>query len=195
MMTTSIYKAALLLCAATVFSMAAAHADVIDQRFEPLNAQYCGAFSSCEWQQVVTPGVTGTLTGLQIFTHGSPVDLRIGSGSGPVTGNWLAELNQAPTNGFIDLSSFNIHITAGQPFVFDVRNSFSFLGTYTFNDPNPAGNLYLSLDGSPLLLYHDGHHNLGYVTRMNPVPEPETWALLLTGIGLITLASRRRKKE
>ncbi len=33
----------------------------------------------------------------------------------------------------------------------------------------------------------------GSLTATAPVPEPETWALMLAGIGVIGLISRRRK--
>jgi hypothetical protein len=188
--TAKFFKTALPFAAAACIALPAL-ADVIDQNYTPAYASFCGG-AMCEWQQVVTPGLTGVLTGIQIFAFNSPVDLRIGAGSGPVFSNWLAQLNNVSTTGFIDLSSFNIHVTAGQSFVFDVRNGSGYQGNYTGSTPNPAGNLFLGYGGAPVSQFN-ANWNLGYVTRVNAVPEPESYAMLLGGLGLLAMVARRRK--
>lgn len=57
-------------------------------------------------------------------------------------------------------------------------------------DSEPAGPAPLRLNGGPAtyLIY-----NLGTVTP--PVPEPETHALILAGLGVVGFLARRRKKQ
>lgn len=190
--TSQFFKKALPFVAAVCFAVPAV-ADVIDQSYAPGNASFCGG-ATCQWQQVVTPGLTGILTGIQLFANNSAIDLRIGAGSGPVTNNWLAQLNNVSTTGIIDLSGFQINVTAGQSFVFDVRNGSGYQGNYTGSTPNPAGKLYLGWNGGPVNAYSP-NWNLGYVTRVNAVPEPETYAMLLGGLGLLVMVARRRRNQ
>jgi hypothetical protein len=35
--------------------------------------------------------------------------------------------------------------------------------------------------------------NMLYLANMNPVPEPETWAMLLAGLGMLGVVARRRR--
>ena len=41
--------------------------------------------------------------------------------------------------------------------------------------------------------YESDNHTVGYYTSIGGVPEPATWAMLITGFGLVGMAARRRK--
>ena len=41
----------------------------------------------------------------------------------------------------------------------------------------------------------DGGHSATYAPNTSPVPEPETYAMILAGLGLIAFTARRRKEN
>jgi hypothetical protein len=53
----------------------------------------------------------------------------------------------------------------------------------------PQGTFLADSSGNPLPYNWDGTGGVG----VTPIPEPETWALFVAGLGLISLARRRRK--
>ncbi|MFO1385706.1 MAG: FxDxF family PEP-CTERM protein [Chitinivorax sp.] len=57
-------------------------------------------------------------------------------------------------------------------------------GTLSFN-ATPDQDYYLFLDGSAKV-------GQTYQLSISPVPEPETWAMLLAGLGIVTAAARRK---
>lgn len=77
-----------------------------------------------EWQQIVTAGLTGQLTGLKLYSSGT-AEVRIGLGSPFYSGPWAADIPSAPLNApvdgkIIDLSPYKIFMSAGTTFVVDV---------------------------------------------------------------------------
>jgi hypothetical protein len=173
-------------------------APIVDQQNNaPLYVGYCTG--SCEWQQTVTAGLTGQLTGIMLYGSGTG-EVKIGLGSGFNSGPWAADILNAPIGGnqLIDLSAYNINLTAGQSFAIDTINITGGLsGTYT----NPGlGALYLNM---PQWGYNQfnysayGNYALGYTTFVDTaaaaVPEPGTLALF--GLALFGLAATRRRKQ
>ena len=185
------------LSVATLFFVATnAHAvAVIDQQNNaPLNVGYCTG--ACEWQQAITAGLTGQLTGVTLYGSGVG-QVRIGLGSGFYSGPWAADITGAAVNGsIIDLSSYNIFVNAGDTFVIDVLNvAGSLQGTYS----NVVGDLYLKW---PQAGYngrdYSGNMALGYTTYVDTsvqsdVPEPVTLAIF--GLGLLGLGIARQRKQ
>jgi hypothetical protein len=72
-----------------------------------------------------------------------------------------------------------------------------FVGPLSFSVSTTVDGALLGLDSTPLYygftaangLADDGHH----VSSAVPVPEPETWAMLLAGLGLVGFAVRGRR--
>lgn len=190
--------AGLLLAAAV---SAPAMAAVIDQHVAGDTSELCfGIGTGCKWEQQITPGLSGLLSGLQVYGTGN-ADLRFAYGSGPLSGGWAAQLLHVDIEHLIDLSVYGIYLTAGSPFVFELSN------------PDADGVLqaaYLAA-GFPNKLY-DGavagggyvaseSYSLAYTTTVErapaAVPEPQTPALLLIGLALLAaftaFHTRRRR--
>lgn len=67
--------------------------------------------------------------------------------------------------------------------------------SWTLNFANPQTPLL----GTPPVALHvqswgPGNNNSGWYTPTTPIPEPETYAMLLAGLGLLALAMRRRRE-
>ena len=127
-------------------------------------------------------GVAATFNDSFLFTM--PVG---SSGSGAAN---LIEL--AVTGNNIILSAFNLFSTVGGVESIFATGTFSgiFASLSFANGPVP-GNYRLNVQGSetnPLL-------SASYAGNIaiSPVPEPETYAMLLAGLGLIGYSARRRK--
>ena len=43
--------------------------------------------------------------------------------------------------------------------------------------------------------YESDNHTVGYFVTKGGVPEPATWAMLITGFGLVGAAARRRRSD
>ncbi len=154
-------------------------------------APLCGG--GCNWQQSITAGRTGQLTGLTLYGMGTG-ELRIGLGEEFVTGSWLAEIQGANVNGTtIDLRSYNIFLTAGQVFVADVHTlSDTVFGTENiFGEKLWFSNADWGMEGLP----YDPSLSLAYTTYIDSGTDtdlPEPMSLALMAFGLATLVARRK---
>jgi hypothetical protein len=85
------------------------------------------------------------------------------------------------TVGVVDAADIKLgNLTGG-----NAANIFSSLG---------AGNYYLDMAGVPVPLGGNGT-TFGMHIQVTPVPEPETYALMLGGLALVGFSARRRKTE
>jgi hypothetical protein len=159
---------------------------VLDQSNPATNASYC----NCNWQQTITAGMTGKLTGVALYGNGSTT-VRIGLAPGYNANNWAGTVVGATVNqdNIIDLSSFNIFVTAGQSFVVDYFNGNGLLsGTYG----TPHGMLYLN--GSSFSTnWAIGYRTYVDTAAASAVPEPASLGLF--GLGLLGFAMSRRRKQ
>jgi len=187
----------------TAFTLCAAAADAagtLDQQALPFGGNLYEAF---EWQQQVTAGVTGQLTGITLYGSGTDLTVRVAPGgtfnSGPYAFTGSAHLTTGGT--FIDLSSANIQLTAGQAFVIDTLNGSN--GNISLAAaPYAGGHLYLTLGAPSDLTACCGTTALAFQTFMDTsggggaaVPEPAAWALMIVGFGGAGATLRRKTRE
>lgn len=188
-----IFAAAL---AAAVSVGAGAQAAVLDQSSAPFGGSF---YEALNWQQAVTAGLDGQLTGITLYGNGTNVTVRVAEGdgfhSGPFAFSQFASLAMGGT--FIDVSSANIFLNAGERFVIDLT------GGYGGNISAAAstyggGSLFLNF-GVPFDYTACCNASLAFQTFMEPtspgggVPEPTTWALMLIGFGGLGATLRRRR--
>ena len=108
---------------------------------------------------------SGMFTNAYTFTVATPFDLTGDTNSVGVT--WFGALLQAPSLAFTGIDS-------------NPDDGFSFTGL-------AAGTYALTFLGS-------GTGGYGGFYTITPVPEPQTYAMLIGGLGLLGLMSNRRKR-
>lgn len=177
-----------------------------------------GGFES----DVITSGTWDTYTSLVGWTGQPNIELRNNIAGTAQSGSNYVELDTGGNSkmyqdilgtGLVNLSFFyaarpNTGITNGLGFTFGsvavnnllagVANSTS---THTWLQYT-LNNFQLDASGVTRLLFSANGTSDGYggsldnvsVTAVSPVPEVETYAMLLAGLGLLGVASRRRRK-
>ncbi len=150
-----------------------------------------------QWQQEVTAGVGGRLTGITLWGGGS-ARVRIAEGdafnAGPFAFSQLVAF--APNNPaglFIDTRAANIILSAGETFVIDLtEGTQGYTGSIT---PYVAGDLWLAGGGWPTTFNFTERTgiSLAFETYMGAVPEPGAWALMILGFGLAGSGLRRKR--
>ncbi len=88
-----------------------------------------------------------------------------------------------PNSGTVALSSDGAHWQDGTHSTINGQGSFE-----AAMDPTLSNNTRKNLTD----LDWNGLRDVGWVVSASPVPEPETWALLLAGLGLVGFGSRKR---
>jgi hypothetical protein len=171
-----------------------AMAGYIDQQVKPDGGSSMCFSQSCSWQQAVTPGMTGLLTSLQVFSSSGHADLRFASGFGPLS-SWSNELYGVDVSGVIDLTAYGFYVTAGQPFVFELSNGEEdsvLAGSYLAGG-FAASPLFRSVDGAGYKL--NPNWSLAYTTTVDAVaiavPEPVSGGLVLIGLAMLGVCARR----
>lgn len=184
------------LCAAVALAASGNAAAAIDQVNKPspgawdgINTQLRGAV----WQQTVVAGLDGHLTGVDLLIINDPGTfvffINRGSGWQSDAHDFTLELSPEPSQLFeIDVSAAGLHFAAGESFVIGLHGMAA-AGpccglAVTSGNNYAAGNMYLN-GGS-----QDGM-DFAFQTRVAPVPEPATYALMLGGLALVAGLARR----
>lgn len=137
-----------------------------------------------------TLGATGTVTAL---AYGTPV--------ASISGNYpsivLTEINtyNGTTNG-VDLFKTGL-VTEIQPTAYGVGSTFIFTGlsagTYTLSWEAFSNTKTTNLISGATSSVYGGTGKFSTQVIVSSVPEPETYAMILAGLGIVGFMSRRRK--
>lgn len=121
-----------------------------------------------------------TFDGMGLSVNIDPAEITFTSVTPDVTFNWwvIAAASNAITVNAYDSG----HSLLGSFFA-ATDGEHDLFGTNTLG----GGVSYLEWSGSP------GYAQISDITFTTPVPEPETYAMLLAGLGLLGFAARRRK--
>ena len=172
-----------------------AHANsILDQNNPPLNV---GLNDGLEWQQQITVGLGGELSGITLYTN-SGVDtdtVKIGVGSAYYTGQWAftTTVGIGSTGTFIDTSSANILLNPGDHFVIDVSGGPGCCNLAGSTTAYSGGDLWLNINGTHYDYTQLYGYSMAFQTYMNTdVPEPGT--LVFMGTGALGLAGLLRRK-
>lgn len=114
-----------------------------------------------------------------------------GTGAGVVISSWV---NNLPNWNFfnVEFSAFDLYESAN---LVGSGSTGSVLSTLAFNGQAVPGNYSLNVAGHKITTTQSGGYSGSVTVGPAPVPEPETYAMLLAGIGLIGFTARRRKQN
>ena len=136
--------------------------------------------SAADQSFVITPGVALNFDGLGPFLSGMGGSDTI-TFTGAPSGMYEAILSYSSVNVNITSASLN-----GEPPAFMHAGSKASLGTFDIIDESPFTlKLWGTVTNAPNAAYS------GQIT-ITSVPEPETYGMLLGGLGLLAFASRRK---
>lgn len=145
---------------------------------------------------VLAPGESAgllSITGNLTF-NGGQLQIELGGlqrGSGFDALNVGGDVNLGDSLLTLDfIGGFATQVQAGDSFEL-VQADGNLSGQFT-NVASGARLLTVDGEGSFVVTYSDGHHLLLSAYEVTPVPEPESYALMLAGLGLISLVARRR---
>jgi hypothetical protein len=193
------------------FLVAAAQAGtiILDQSNVSNPSNYGGLNDALDWQQQVTAGSGGVLAGVELFRPpfgGSSDTLTVsiglgttGQGSAFFAGPFAFTKNTTVTQSgtFIDTSAANILLTSGEQFVIDVTGGLGQTGgvnyyVATLSTPYAGGGLFFAQG------FNAFNNSMAFetfnVTPVSAIPEPETLALMGTGLGALALVRRTRRQ-
>lgn len=130
----------------------------------------------------VAPGDSiGTLKITGGYTQSGKLDVEVGASSH----DWLNVIGSATINPGATLSvTFDAGVTAGS---YSILSSTGLTGTFASGDIHPT---YL---GTGITLAGVSYEGNQVTLNVAAVPEPESYAMILAGLGLMTLVMRRRK--
>ena len=104
--------------------------------------------------------------------------------------------NQSSTMGWVDNRLYDFHLDfnllAGEIHVV-VKDGATTLWDIKVNDPTFGGGQFGFFNNSQQNVRYAGFEQTGGVP-VTPIPEPETYALMLAGLGVLGWASRRRRR-
>lgn len=124
--------------------------------------------------------VNGVLAGYQPSHHG-----YLGAGSTAISWLWSGGSNFASA-----ANTFGTFLMDSGSLYGSYSNWISF--TYDYSDPV---NLTLSSNSYGNQVNYNDNLVSGFIGSISPVPEPETYAMLLAGLGLMAGAVRRRSQK
>jgi choice-of-anchor C domain-containing protein len=202
--------AAIVACTAVGAFSPAAHAAtelIVNGGFEsPVNA-FAGSFTTYTsgldgW--VINDGSVDLINSYWAPAAGSySLDLN-GSGAGSISQSFATQIGKTynvsfsmagnPDNGGGNIKTISANVTTPNVFSFDiVGKSAANMGwvTQTFTFVAAGNSSTLTFVGAPANTFYGAA--LDQVSVMEAVPEPETYAMLLAGLGMVGYLARRRK--
>ncbi|MCD4812051.1 PEP-CTERM sorting domain-containing protein [bacterium] len=201
---------------------------IVDQEYDPTGeVNTWSGIGGTDKAQVFTAGLSGLLTGVDVLIRRQDnqgkdeddliVDIRNTVGGIPINDdlNTLALVQitalDVPTTYdfyYVDLSAFNMQITAGDMLSIALRTAnpllldtcYSWEGNANNNSYEGGGHYYRNPDYGydTWTSFPNGTYDYGfrtYVETLNPVPEPATMLLFVTGIVGLAGSGLRRKKQ
>lgn len=103
----------------------------------------------------------------------------------------VSSISRTETTG-IDITGMSLYSTSGRsPVTTGTSFSSGLVDVWTVSSNSlEAGDYYLQVNGTVL---SDGAASFGGAVALAPVPEPQTYGLMLAGLGALGLLARRRK--
>lgn len=113
--------------------------------------------------------------------------------TGEVSG-YITALGGGDKNG-LAINGFSLFDSNGTQLLSGLQESSGNLDLWTFNYGNlAAGTYWVQVNGN-VLGNGRADYNGGVGLALAPVPEPETYAMMLAGLGLLGFAARRKHKQ
>ena len=102
----------------------------------------------------------------------------------------VSSISRTASTG-LDITGLSLYTSGGSLLTSGVMSSSGARDIWTLSaDSLAAGSYYLQVSGS---LVSNTSGSFGGSIMLNPVPEPETYGMMLAGLGVVGLLARRRK--